>query len=93
MTKRGSSKDVIAIIATEVAAVEAAVAVQDATIELEMVEKQKYWRQPWLKAPGVEAVVVQVATIEGGRETIVEVAAFHQQRWQRWQSCLVETVA
>ena len=93
MTKRCSSKDVIAIIATEVAAVEAAVAVQDATIELEMVEKGRYWRPPCLVTPGVEAVVVQVATIEGGRETIVEVAALHQQRWQRWQSCLVETVA
>ena len=57
----------IAIIATEVAAVEAAVAVQDATIELEMMEmvgKQKHWRQPWLEAQGVEAVVVHVATIE-----------------------------
>ena len=54
--KRGSSKDAIAIVATEVAAV----AVQDATIYLEMVEKHKYWRQTWLVAPGVEAVVVQV---------------------------------
>ena len=48
----------IAIIATEVAAVEAAIAVQDATIGLGMVGKQKHWRQPWLVAPGVEAVVV-----------------------------------
>ena len=54
----------IAILATEVAAVEAAVAVQDATIGLGMVEKQKHWRQPWLVAPGVKAVVVHVATIE-----------------------------
>ena len=37
----------IAIIATEVAAVEAAVAVQDATIELEMVEKQKLQQLRW----------------------------------------------
>ena len=50
----------------------------------------KYWRQPWLKAPGVGAVVVQVATIEGGRKTIVEVAAFHQQqKWQQWKLELV----
>ena len=54
----------IAIIATEVAAVEAAIAVQDATIGLGMVGKQKHWRQPWLEAQGVEAVVVHVATIE-----------------------------
>ena len=39
--------------------------------------KERYWRQPLLVASGVEAVLVQVATIE------VKVAEKQESRWHR----------